>query len=84
MKTSERLRKKIKQECPQIAYVNNVTFYRVYGLPDGAKFAWVATDNINPMLYSYDTMTDCLRQPISAAYTHSIGYVPEGWMVGID
>jgi len=63
MKISERLRKKIKQNFPQIDYIDNVTFYRGYGVPDGVKFSWFAIDHThdaNPMLYSYDTMTDCL------------------------
>lgn len=86
MKTSERLRRKIKKEFPHISYIDNVTFYRGYGLPDGVKFSWFAEDkgNQNPMLYSYDTMTDCLNQSISAVYTDGVGHTPEGWMIGVD
>lgn len=84
MKTSERLRRKIKRELPQIEYIDDVTFYRGYGQPDGVKFSWFATDNVNqnPNLYSYDTMTDCLNHPISAIYTSGYGHSPEGWMIG--
>ena len=54
MKTSERLRRKIKKECPQIEYIDDVTFYRGYGQADGVKFSWYAIDNVNqnPELYS--------------------------------
>lgn len=85
MRTSERLRRKIKKEFPHISYIDNVTFYRGYGLPDGVKFSWFATDNVNhnPELYSYDTMTDCLKHPISAVYTYEKGHSPEGWMIGV-
>lgn len=85
MKTSERLRRKIKKEFPHIPYIDNVTFYRVYGQPDGVKFSWIAKDKVNrnPMLYSYDTMTDCLNQAISAVYTYERSHTPEGWMIGI-
>lgn len=84
MKISERLRKKIKQNLPQIDYIDNVTFYRGYGVPDGVKFSWFAIDNVShkPILYSYDTMKDCLNHPISAIYTDGVGYTPEGWMIG--
>lgn len=87
MKTSERLRKKIKQNFPQIDYIDNVTFYRSYGLADCVKFSWVAIDHThlaNPMLYSYDTMTECLKNPIVADYTYGIGNSPEGWMIGYE
>lgn len=87
MNTSERLRKKIKQNLPQIDYIDNVTFYRGYGVPDGVKFSWVAIDHApsnNAMLYSYDTMTECLKNPIVAVYTYGIGNSPEGWMIGYE
>lgn len=86
MKTSERLRRKIKKECPQIEYIDDVTFYRVYGLSDGVKFSWYATDNANhrnPQLYSYDTMAECLKKPISAIYTYEYCSSPEGWLIGV-
>lgn len=87
MKTSERLRRKIKQNFPQIDYIDNLTFYRVNGMSDGVKFSWCATDDHtasrNPMLYSYDTMTECLKNPIAAIYTYEIGHSPEGWLIGI-
>ncbi|APY29101.1 hypothetical protein AT729_00743 [Neisseria meningitidis] len=38
MKTNERLRRKIKQNFPQIDYIDNLTFYRVNGVPDGVRF----------------------------------------------
>lgn len=87
MKTSERLRKKIKQNFPQIDYIDNVTFYRVYGVPDGVKFSWYAIDHThraNPMLYSYDTMTNCLKKPIAAIYTYEIVSSTEGWLIGYN
>ncbi|HEZ5741081.1 TPA: hypothetical protein WI034_001490 [Neisseria meningitidis] len=87
MKLSERLRKKLKQNFPQIDYIDNLTFYRGYGVPDGVKFSWYAIDHTQrgkPMLYSYDTMTDCLKEPIAAVYTDGIGHTPKGWMVGIE
>lgn len=87
MKTSERLRRKIKQNFPQIDYIDNLTFYRGYGVPDGVKFSWYATDDRtasrNPMLYSYDTMTNCLKKPIAAIYTHEIVSSTEGWLIGV-
>lgn len=86
MKTSERLRRKIKRELPQIEYIDDVTFHRCYGLGDGVGFSWVAYDDVNkrPFLYSYDTMKDCLNNPISAIYTHEYVSSPEGWMIGVD
>lgn len=85
MKISERLRKKIKQNLPQIDYIDDVTFYRGYGVPDGVKFSWFAIDtHANPMLYSYDTMTECLKKPIAAVYTYGMGHSPEGWMIGYN
>ena len=85
MRTSERLRRKIKRELPQIEYIDDVTFYRGYGVADGVKFSWFAYDNVSnrPFLYSYDTMTDCLKHPISAIYTHEYLCSPEGWMIGV-
>ena len=86
MKTSERLRKKLKKNFPQIDYIDNLTFYRVYGVPDGVKFSWYAVDhnpNGNPILYSYDSMTECLKNPITADYIN-IGNAPEGWMIGCN
>ena len=87
MKTSERLRRKIKQNFPQIDYIDKLTFYRVNGVADGVKFSWCATDDRiasrNPMLYSYDSMTECLKKPIAAIYTHEIGHSPEGWLIGV-
>ncbi len=38
MKTNERLRRKIKQNFPQLDYIDNLTFYRVNGVPDGVRF----------------------------------------------
>ena len=87
MKISERLRKKIKQNFPQIDYIDNLTFYRGYGLSDDVKFSWYAIDHApsnNAMLYSYNTMTECLKNPIAAVYTYGIGHSPEGWMIGIE
>lgn len=88
MKTSERLRRKIKQNFPQIDYIDNLTFYRVNGVSDGVKFSWYATDNFtasrNPMLYSYDSMTECLKNPIAAIYTDGSGNSPKGWLIGLD
>ena len=87
MKTSERLRKKIKQNFPQIDYIDKLTFYRVNGVPDGVKFSWYAIDHApsnNAMLYSYDTMTECLKKPIAAIYTYEIGHAPEGWLIGCN
>ena len=86
MKPSERLRRKIKRDFPQIEYIDDVTFHRGYGLSDGVKFSWFATDDVNrnPELYSYDTMTDCLNHPISAVYTYEKGHSPEGWMIGVN
>lgn len=85
MKTSERLRRKIKKECPQIEYIDDVTFYRGYGQADGVKFSWYAIDNVNhnPELYSYDTMAECLKEPISAIYTYEYCSSPEGWLIGV-
>ena len=87
MKTSERLRRKFKQNFPQIDYIDNLTFYRINGVPDGVKFSWRATDDRtasrNPMLYSYDSMTECLKNPIAAIYTDGSGQSPEGWLIGI-
>lgn len=88
MKISERLRKKIKRELPQIEYIDDVTFYRGYGVADGVKFSWCATDDRtasrNPMLYSYDTMTECLKNPIAAVYTDGSGNSLEGWLIGYN
>lgn len=87
MKISERLRRKIKQNFPQIDYIDKLTFYRVYGVPDGVKFSWYAIDHAsrkNAMLYSYDTMSECLKKPIAAVYTYEMGRAPEGWMIGIE
>lgn len=86
MKISERLRKKIKLNFPQIDYIDNLTFYRGYEVPDGVKFSWYAIDphHANPMLYSYETMTECLKKPIAAVYTDGIGRLPEGWMIGYN
>lgn len=87
MKISERLRKKIKQNFPQIDYIDNLTFYRGYGLSDGVKFSWYAIDHtssLNPMLYSYNTMAECLKNPIAAVHTYGIGHTPEGWLIGIE
>lgn len=87
MKTSERLRKKIKQNFPQIDYIDKLTFYRVNGVPDGVKFSWYAIDHApsnNAMLYSYNTMTECLKNPIAAIYTYEIGHSPEGWLIGCN
>lgn len=86
MITSERLRKKIKQNFPQIDYIDKLTFYRVNGVPDGVKFSWYAIDHApsnNAMLYSYDTMTECLKNPIAAIYTYEIGHAP-GWLIGCN
>lgn len=87
MKTSERLRRKIKQNFPQIDYIDNLTFYRINGVPDGVKFSWYASDNFTasrkPMLYSYDSMTECMRNPIDAIYTDGSGNSPKGWLIGI-
>lgn len=87
MKISERLRKKIKQSFPQIDYIDKLTFYRVNGVADGVKFSWYAIDHApsnNAILYSYDTMTECLKKPIAAVYTDGKGRLPEGWMIGCN
>lgn len=84
MKTSERLRRKIKRECPQIDYIDEVVFRREYGISDGVRFSWVATAENRPEIYSYDTMTDCLNKPIEAVYVSGGTPAPEGWLVGVN
>lgn len=83
MKTSERLRRKIKRECPQIDYIDEVVFYRGYGISDGVRFSWFAIAPHRPEIYSYDSMTTCLSKSIDAAYTWGGIYRTEGWMVGV-
>ena len=87
MKTSERLRRKIKQNFPQIDYIDKLTFYMVNGVADGVKFSWCATDDRtasrNPMLYSYDSMTECMKNPIAAIYTDGSGNSLKGWLIGV-
>lgn len=84
MKTSERLRRKIKRECPQIDYIDEVMFHREYGISDGVRFSWCATATNHPEIYSYDTMTDCLNNPIDAIYVLGGTPAPEGWLVGVN
>ena len=84
MKTSERLRRKIKRECPQIDYIDEVVFYREHGISDGVRFSWLATATNRPEIYSYDTMTDCLNKPIEAIYVSGGTNAPEGWLVGVN
>lgn len=89
MKTSERLRRKIKRELPQIKYVDEMVFTRVYGVPDGVKFTWSAevppcTCQGAEPIYSYDTMTECLKKPLVAFYNDGSTNAPEGWLVGVD
>ena len=89
MKTSERLRRKIKREFPQIKYVDEMVFTRVDGYPDGARFKWVAkvpsfTYRDAEPIYSYDTMTECLKEPLGAIYNNGSTNAPEGWLVGVN
>ena len=83
MKTSERLRRKIKRECPQIDYIDDVVFYRGYGIADGVRFSWFAIAPHRPEIYSYDSMTTCLSKPIDAAYISGVKHSAEGWMIGV-
>lgn len=85
MKTSERLRRKIKREFPQIKYVDEMVFTRVDGYPDGARFKWVA--KVPSFTYrdaEPDTMTECLKKPLVAFYNNGSTNAPEGWLVGVD
>mgnify|MGYP007110400706 CR=1 FL=1 len=89
MKTSERLRRKIKREFSQIKYVDEMVFTRVNGYPDGARFTWFA--EVPPFtypdaepIYSYDTMTECLKEPLGAIYNDGSTNAPEGWLVGVN
>ena len=89
MKTSERLRRKIKREFPQIKYIDEMVFKRADGISDGVKFTWTAEleGQIYPdasMIYSYDTMTDCLRNPLVALYDNGAGNGHEGWLIGVN
>ena len=89
MKTSERLRRKIKREFPQIKYIDEMVFKRADGISDGVKFTWTAElegqiYSDASMIYSYDTMTDCLRNPLAALYDNGAGNGHEGWLIGVD
>lgn len=83
MKTSERLRRKIKRECPQIDYIDEVVFYRTHSISDGVGFLWCAIATNRPEIYSYDSMTTCLSKPIYAEYVDDETPAPQGWIVGV-
>ena len=85
MKTSEKLRRKIKQELPEITIIDDVKFYGRRASDDGVAFTWLALAGaMKPIIYSYDTMAACLEKPLSCRYTEELGSSPEGWLVGID
>lgn len=88
MKTSERLRRKIKREFPQIKHIDEMVFRRVNGISDGVKFTWTAELEGQrypdaSMIYSYDTMTDCLKKPLGVIYDNGAGNGTEGWHIGV-
>lgn len=61
MKTSERLLKKLKEQFgDRIEFGDKIELHRVRGYRD--SFKW---DSINGIrIYSYDTMTDCIKKKI--------------------
>nr|DAI43053.1 MAG TPA: hypothetical protein [Caudoviricetes sp.] len=84
MKPSERLRRKIKQQCPQIDYIDNVVFHRAHGRVIDGGCSWFAQDPTNlrnPEIFGYETMTECARNPIEIEYCEGQMRSMDGWYV---
>lgn len=82
MKTSERLMRKLKLQFPdQCSHLEHL--YRVHGINDGVKFSWSAYGKGSIVIFSYDTMTECLKNNISIVPAIFNGEY-RGWLVGID
>ena len=63
MNTSEKLIQKLKKQFPeQCGHIKML--YRCYGLNDGVSFKWASNGIGSTVIFSYDTMTDCLKNEI--------------------
>lgn len=86
MKMSERLRRKIKRECPQIDYIDNVVFHRAHGRVIDGGCSWFAQDPTNlhnPEIFGYATMKECVQNPIEIAYWENQQRAMDGWYIDV-
>lgn len=81
MKISDKLLKKLKSQFPEQC-CNIRKIYRVYGLNDGVSFKWTAFGIGETEIFSYDTMTDCLKNEIIIECAIFNGEY-RGWLVGV-
>lgn len=81
MKISDKLLKKLKSKFPEQC-CNIRKIYRVYGLNDGVSFKWISFGIGETEIFSYDTMTDCLKNEIIIERAIFNGEY-RGWLVGV-
>lgn len=81
MSISERLLQKLKTQFPKQCG-NIEKLYRCYGVNDGVRFTWCADTVGKNQVFSYDTMTDCLKKNIVIDEAIFNGRF-EGWMVSV-
>lgn len=82
MNTSEKLIQKLKKQFPeQCGQIK--TLYRCYGLNDGVAFKWSSWGVGSTLVFSYDTMTDCLKHEIGISRAIFNGEY-RGWLIGVN
>lgn len=82
MNTSEKLIQKLKKQFPeQCGQIK--TLYRCYGLNDGVDFKWSSCGDRETEVFSYDTMTDCLKHEIGISRAIFNGEY-RGWLIGVN
>lgn len=64
MKTSEKLLQKLKTKYPkECSHITKL--YLCYGISDGVGFCWSTHGNGSDLVFSYNTMTECLKKEIT-------------------